>query len=258
MSGKVILELDVGNTRLKWRARTSVVVGSGAESYLLGGLSQALNDISDSLSSIDVGTILVASVAGQNAAESIRCWSLNCWELEPEFAKVSEVCAGVDCGYDKIELLGIDRWLAVLAAHELSTRGALVVDCGSAITVDVLVAGRHEGGYIAPGMRLMLGSLFSDTAQVKVNFAAQDCLGPGKDTITAVNRGLLLMVVGLIERASAECKEGKGLPIFFTGGDAEVVMGLYRQANSECELYFVRDLVLDGLSLSCGSKLDAN
>ncbi|MDP1069535.1 type III pantothenate kinase, partial [Klebsiella pneumoniae] len=66
--------------------------------------------------------------------------------------------------------MGVDRWLAMLAAWQRVGQSCWVVDCGSAITLDLLDAeGRHQGGYILPGLRLMQQSLLGNTAEVRVD-----------------------------------------------------------------------------------------
>ena len=77
--------------------------------------------------------------------------------LEPAFgaavtryAATREAC-GVTNGYDQPERLGVDRWLALIGAHE--GRDCIVIDAGSAITVDLLRGdGRHLGGAILAGV----------------------------------------------------------------------------------------------------------
>ena len=99
-----------------------------------------------------------------------------------------------------IESLGVDRWLALLAAHRHApTEPLMVLDCGSAITLDLLVVGgRHLGGYIVPGLALMRSSLLSETAGVAVEALSSVTSCPGRDTSTAVGHGLPLMAaVGL-------------------------------------------------------------
>ena len=49
--------------------------------------------------------------------------------------------------------LGVDRWLACLAAHRTYQQDVLVIDAGTAITIDIVTSnGIHLGGYIIPGM----------------------------------------------------------------------------------------------------------
>jgi type III pantothenate kinase len=62
-------------------------------------------------------------------------------------------CMGITNGYSQPERLGVDRWLALIAARQLVNGDCIVIDAGSAITVDLLSAdGRHLGGAILPGI----------------------------------------------------------------------------------------------------------
>ena len=102
------------------------------------------------------------------------------------------------------------------------------MDCGSAITIDfVLPGGRHLGGYILPGLRLMKESLKLGTRNVAIDpdSEAEELLAPGRRTVEAVNHGIYMAAVSAINRVYAEVcdMEGVALPLLLTGGDARVV-----------------------------------
>ena len=62
-------------------------------------------------------------------------------------------CMEVTNGYDQPERLGVDRWLTLIAATQMIDGDCIVIDAGSAITVDLLRAdGQHQGGAILPGI----------------------------------------------------------------------------------------------------------
>ena len=146
--------------------------------------------------------------------------------------------------------MGVDRWLAVLAAYGEWQQACLIVDCGSAVTVDMVDNdGRHRGGYIAPGIQLMRRALFRDTDAVKVAALTPGSqVDPADNTADAVNRGLLLMVVGLVTEAHrwlmTECKTP--VAVVVTGGDGEPVGAML----ASIEAHIRPDLVLDGLALA--------
>lgn len=247
-----VLELDIGNTRLKWRVRSAqVVLGSGAVAYFDLGVAVALQAITHECLGLNVETVLVGSVAGSVVDKLVRRWALSELACEPLFAEVAECSNGVSCAYDDVAKFGVDRWLGLLSAHRLSSVGAIVVDCGSAVTVDVLVAGEHQGGYIVPGFRLLSTSLAKDTSKVKADFVAPKNLSLGQNTADCVNHGVALMVLGLVEKVVSSVSERDGdLPIIFTGGDGEIVMKWLLASGFKGWSDYVADLVIDGLELA--------
>ena len=94
--------------------------------------------------------------------------------------------AGVVNGYADPSLLGVDRWVAVVGAYH-RVRGAVVVaDIGTAATIDVVAAdGRHRGGYIVPGPRLMVASLLGGTSDLAAFRASSP---PGGASASTLNR----------------------------------------------------------------------
>lgn len=242
-----ILELDVGNTRTKWRLLES----SGAA--LRGGADTAelkSGRLPESLVALRPQRMRVANVAGAAAAEALAGWARGRSGLSLELAQVESPCAGVTCAYRDTRRLGVDRWLALLAAHRRNPAPALVVDCGSAVTVDLLGAGgRHLGGYILPGLAPMRRALYRDTDAVKAAelLTPGMSLAPGRDTDAAVNRGLPLMVLGAIDRAAQElARDGGPEPeLWLTGGDGHFFSSLCDRPHQ-----LIPELVLDGLALS--------
>lgn len=242
-----ILELDIGNTRGKWRLLEegeAVARGVFATGELRSGqLPQALRQLRPT-------RVRAANVAGPEVAAGLGSALRDSQSSAVEFALVRGECGGVICGYRDPAQLGVDRWLAVLAAHRRDPAPALVVDCGSAITLDLLgTGGQHLGGYILPGLGPMRRALYSDTDAVKVpdTLAPGMSLGPGRDTLEAVNRGLPLAVLGAADRALEHLRQAAGVEplLWLTGGDGELVSSLCPWAHQ-----LLPELVLDGLALS--------
>jgi type III pantothenate kinase len=159
--------------------------------------------------------------------------------------------AGVDLAcplasrYVEPGALGADRWVAALAAHRL-VGAAIVVDCGTALTVDAVSAeGVFLGGCIAPG----LGTIASGLAARAPALPAVDPRGrvalPALTSADAVNAGTVLGFCGMVGRLVADLRAATGLheaPGLLTGGDAEVV-----QQHAGLSLEPVPDLVHQGL-----------
>jgi type III pantothenate kinase len=144
--------------------------------------------------------------------------------------------------------LGVDRWLALLAAWSERGSACLVVDAGSAMTLDFVSGhGRHLGGYIVPGLNLMQRSLFTGTAGARIQPQSRDAdyrPEPGRDTDTAIRHGCLGMAADFV-RASLAGIEG-GADLFITGGDADT---LSPHIDTDSPVRIRPTLVLDGLAL---------
>lgn len=190
--------------------------------------------------------VRIACVAGDRGGITERFE--DAYGVRPEFAEAAPELAGVTCGYDEPTRLGVDRWLALVAGWNAVRRAVVVVDLGTAATLDFVTAdGRHQGGYIVPGLGLMAAALARETAGVRVAGDLAPDLGPGRSTAQAVRRGSTAMLVDFIGASVARFVEvdGDSPDVFLTGGDAELVAG-----RLPFPVRVEPDLVLDGLALA--------
>lgn len=240
----MILEIDQGNTRLKWRLiEVGVVVRRGGEFNSNIEFDNWLELILEH----EVSGVRAATVAGKGWQKRIGESIKRLAGLDVQFAKVEPEAVGVKCGYDDPSKLGVDRWLAVLAASKLTPGACLVVDCGSAMTVDFWSGSEHMGGYISPGYELMRRALYGQTAQVKFAGAAEHCLEPGRSTGDAVNAGLWASMVGSVIAAKIRLSEllgGVEVSLVVSGGDGERLIEVLEGAD------YYPELVMDGLGIS--------
>ncbi|MDK1025569.1 MAG: type III pantothenate kinase [Gammaproteobacteria bacterium] len=242
----MILDLDVGNTRVKWRTShaTGGVISHGA----------CLRDNThwiEHLALKDIDRVRISNVAGQKIKQQLQRFYTEQIAITPEFASSRSQLIGVRNGYVEPERLGVDRWLAVLAAFNRSNSSCCVVDCGSAITIDYVSAnGTHEGGVIAPGIELMRRALLADTQEIEIRSEDVDTdhsIPAAHTTEKAVELGLKYMEAGLVEIACNRYEKlFKEVPeLFLTGGDAQIVSNLISQDHE-----VIPHLVLDGLALA--------
>lgn len=246
------IEIDAGNTRLKWRLRDESGVSATSVASSPSEIAEAIASRAVSVGAADsqapIGRVRIASVRSPDALADFVAECRDLFSLDPQVARVVQGHAGVIIRYPDTSRLGVDRWLAMLAANAASSKACLVVDCGTALTVDKLNAlGEHCGGYILPGLALMRRSLEENTRiRLDVGFEVGG-LSLGHSTDEAVYHGSLAAAVALIvttlEDASAwggECE------LLVTGGGAVELMPhlLGRGAR------LVPDLVLEGLSLA--------
>lgn len=236
-----ILDIDVGNSRTKWRMRAN-------DSVTRGAIDRAHILESGEWPKHSPARIRVSNVASQDHARQLSVWLQSHFGIAPEFARTVRFAAGVTCGYEDPARLGVDRWLAMLAARQLSNRPFILFGLGTAGTADFVDGqGVHKGGFIVPGLRLMTEALFGGTADVQVTFEVSSRRAPGTDTPSAVRRGVVLMLADFvnasIRRFEATCAD-KPL-IYLSGGDAEVISPL---VDAVVEIH--SELVLDGLALA--------
>lgn len=232
----MILEIDAGNTFVKWRCRRDpgAIVASGR--WPTGEFGEtSLKDCPDTPQKV-----WVSSVAGLQFEQQLSGAVASAWGIPVNFARTAAAAAGVRNSYADPARMGVDRWLAMLAAWQRLRQPCCIVDCGSAITVDLLdTEGRHEGGYILPGLRLMRQLLEGATAGILVDRDINEfSLLPGRDTSSAVAQGANMAFTALAHWLR-EWSASRHLLV--TGGDGELFCELAGQGE------FVPDLVLDGL-----------
>lgn len=243
----MILDVDMGNTRIKWLLRDDELNILQQGAFVEADLESNLIALPKSINSVRV-----ASVRPSLHNRFDRLCEQH-WQLKPEYASVSQSFAGVINAYDDIEQMGVDRWLGIIAASTLCSSSGLVVSAGSAMTVDLLDECRqHLGGFIVPGLRLMRESLYRDTDQVKLDNIDYDTeLGAGKSTQEAVASGLVLMQLGLIQQ-SLHRLNASTVTIVVTGGDGELLCKMIESNNcssSKVSVIYEPNLIFKGLAL---------
>jgi type III pantothenate kinase len=208
---------DIGNTRAKfWVCESGVIKVRSVIAY-----ERRVENIISWLSSSAIerpDAILVASVLDLDAENLFSQSCHDKWQRIPQYARSSAQYAGVLNAYgERAASLGVDRWLGLIAAHG-AQEDVCVVDCGTAITIDVLRRnGQHSGGYILPGFGLMLDALCQETQRVRVDATIADGLALGRSTSEAVIHGALMAVVSLVEHVVAQSP----IRLILTGGDAD-------------------------------------
>lgn len=233
------LWLDLGNTRLKyWLTDPTGTLEHGAELHLQSPADLLLG-LTDRFASFAASQVFISSVLDARANQRIKK-TLARLNIPVQFAQVLPECQGLVTGYDDPARLGIDRWLQVLA---LAGQGQqyLIVGCGTALTLDLLDDQQHLGGYILPSLYLQREALALGTRRVQVPEGAFDNLDAGRCTEDAVHHGILLGLVGAIEKILRHNPQRK---LVLTGGDAALFASFINAPNG----LSIRDnLLLDGL-----------
>ena len=214
------LLVDAGNSRIKWMLWTA---GRAGETGALS--TRAFRDGEATLPESGYQHCIASNVAGESVADRLRQGPGALAELQ--FVQTAAEQGGVVNAYDEPGRLGVDRWVALLGARAEFDSACLVVDAGTAVTLDALAAdGRHLGGQILPGAPLMMSALADGTSDLP-DIAASPGNAPvaadvfATHTDDAIRRGAWTAVVGAIEHAHRclQAREGAAR-LVLTGGDA--------------------------------------
>ena len=226
------LLVDIGNSSIKWTwlAATAVVGKVNSQVHRDQDFSQLLDEHWSEMRTPD--TIWVANVAGPAWPQHLSSWTRQFWGISPIYVETEPAAFGVQAGYVDYRLLGVDRWLA------------MIVDCGTAATIDVVGAhGQHLGGYILPGVDSSRRALLEFTRIPRVRHVdvASDI---GDDTATAIELGGRLAIAGVIKHAMniVEVK-APAANLFLAGSEADL---LRRWLPPETR--WTPHLVLEGLA----------
>ena len=242
------LQLDVGNSGGKWRLLEDEAVL--ARGRLVPGDAQQRREFLDCSDSLDA--VWIASVASEEADQQLAAMLRERWDLEPWFARTPARTGDLENSYREPHRMGVDRWLAMLAARACCSQRLCVVDVGSALTIDIVAAdGRHEGGYIIPGPELMERALLRDTQRVRYADSEAVSLAPGTDTGSAVGNGIALAQCGAVELALQRLEAEGPLELFLAGGGAQFMARFL-----ERQVRIREDLVFEGLALLRGATGD--
>ena len=234
------LFIDIGNSRIKFwlvsQGRIEAKFSYANEEQMLDWLNHPR----------DFSRVVVASVRSKEGTEQLL-QRMNIVLNMAVFISYDE--AILASSYENPQQLGIDRWLATLAAKTIRTHSqpAIIVDAGTAMTIDVLSAdGKHLGGYIVPGLRMQVQALGQHTHKVQVQDPQWRALNIGQNTKDCVSHGALAATVALIRQAKKDLEKEQSMPalLYLTGGDAEFIRPFVAEAE------YIQELVLLGLMVA--------
>lgn len=234
------LEIDQGNTRLKWRFE-----GKGMSSGSFEHLAAQLKKQTIRL------VRLVSVCSHQRSQHLINSLILQSPQpIEWRIAASRAECMQVKNAYDNPEQLGADRWSAVIAAatdHQCHGKAIAVLGCGSAVTIDLIDKDKkHLGGAIAPGFKALQQGLRDATS---INFKplkSLSCTTPGTTTHDAIDWGVRMTVSGCIDQALRYCQQSfaDDWQLVVHGGDSALLLPYI---DNSIDAAFCPELVLDGL-----------
>ncbi|TRX55232.1 type III pantothenate kinase [Thalassomonas sp. M1454] len=207
--------IDIGNTRAKYvienDQRLSAITNTACINIL-----QELETLTE------INSIIIVAVANQSVVDEIAVWAKS-QSIKFQQLNTQANTFGIINGYQDYQQMGADRWIAVLGAQALyPNHNLLIVDSGTATTFDVLAAsGNHLGGWIVPGVELMINSLFDNTDKVKGVINKVESIEFGLNTNDNVNYGCWAASNALVDYAVLQAKQSGVVidRVIFTGGN---------------------------------------
>ncbi len=254
----MLIVIDAGNTRTKWAVLTSD--GHLGEMQITPNKTLAQSILKDNL--VGAEKVVIANVAGDVMAQQLL--NIMPAHVAVTFLEASNEACNIVNRYQDIAALGVDRWAAAIAVWNQLQQPAIVVNAGTAITIDSLTVdspfeltvlertiskkGVYLGGTIMPGLYAMHHGLDSHTANLPPVSMGEVVEFP-VNTYDAMKTGCMNAVVGsiLLQMEQLE-KQCAFLPkIVITGGDAVKVAHALKIHVKH--VVVAEDLVLQGLAL---------
>ncbi|THB75156.1 MAG: type III pantothenate kinase [Gammaproteobacteria bacterium] len=242
------LLIDIGNTRIKWAylqdSESCKLTEHGCVQHNKQLGSEVLKQIE---APAKLSAIYVSAVTDDLNSQRIKRQLQDLHDVPVQMIKTQiDSCGVINC-YEQPELLGVDRWIAMIGAYSQaqSGHGVVVVDVGTAVTIDVVGSdGKHLGGTIAPGLALMRNSL-SQNAQRLMLVEDADINAVADNTQDAIASGTMWSIVGNILQTEQRLglDQNSNIDYFITGGDAQQLL---QYLPSRYQL--VNDLILQGLA----------
>ena len=235
-----LMTIDSGNTHVKWGLHDGI--NWLEQGTIAQDKSILLQQEWESLPTPH--GIIISNVSSIETKKKLSEF-LSCWKVEPRWITPLVYQCGVRNYYADPSLLGSDRWAALIAAWNWQKKGCLVIDVGTAMTVDALSdTGEFLGGIIVPGFKLMKKSLTTNITTLQ-NQEGEFSDFPN-NTANAIHSGTVHALVGTVNRMSELFSVTLGhMPkCIISGGASQQLMS---ELNMDASV--VDNLVLEGLVL---------
>jgi len=233
------LLIDIGNTRIKWQHRDE-------KNIILSGSILVENFMDIDFSTIkSIDKIIIANVNSSIVLDKMR-EILNVFKC-PIIEASTDSNKYLINDYEDIKMLGVDRWMAALGAWKLYQRSLLIINAGTAITIDLIDLDQKDkahfkGGMILPGIAISLGVLNNSTNLINTEIGKNQY--PSLNTKDAVTTGIMTSIQGAVNLVCR--KLPSSLPILLTGGDANLIYEL-AEDDWKSRIKLEDDLIFEGL-----------
>lgn len=235
------LLIDIGNTRIKWQYRDR-------KKILLSGdmLVENFMDI-DFLQIKSIDKILVSNVNHKIVLEKIE---KSLQKFKCPFVEINAQSNNIMTNnYEDKSQLGVDRWCTAIGAWKRYGKSLIVINAGTAITIDLIELDKSKkpyfkGGMILPGIAISLAMLNNSTSLIDTELGKN--VFPSLNTSDAVTTGIFTSIQGAVNLIGRQFPSS--FPILLTGGDADII---YEQAEEEWKsrIKVEDNLIFDGLHM---------
>ena len=224
------LIIDIGNTRIKVAVVHNYDI---LHSKVYDSITE--DDVRDIVARYPATAAIVSSTRGNSDTV--------CYMLRPHVAHVvnfSPATTPIPLGndYHTPQTLGADRLAAAVGCAALyPEHDIMIVDFGTAITIDYVIDGRYRGGNISPGVTTRFRALADYTAKLPLCTATEVVLPYGRTTVEAIEQGVMRGVENEIRGyVEAFYVEKQKKCVIFTGGDAKYfVKRIKNTIFADCE-----------------------
>jgi len=224
-----------------WRLRTERDVTADELGILINNLFN-----SSSIRRDDINDIIISCVVPP-LLNTMEVLSHKYFNIKPVIVGPG-LKTGMPIHYDNPKEIGADRIVNAVAAYEKYRKALIVVDFGTATTFDCISKeGAYIGGVIAPGVTISCEALFQKASKLpRVEIFAKPKSVITKDTISAMNAGIIYGYAGLVDGIVSRIKKetGNQMTVVATGGLAPLLF-----EESECVEYVEEFLTLEGLMI---------
>ncbi len=224
---ELTLLVDLGNTRFKWV--TCAQGGLSEPCYQVRSGAREVTALVQAWQPLEPSRIVVASVLDKAFENRLAAEVSRELGVCVEWVRVPAAGHGIRVAYTDPAQLGVDRFVAMVGAREHQCGACVIVDCGTAVTIDALdESGRHRGGLILPGPGLMRKALCRGTAGIGATGRRQESGLFARDTETAISGGVIRTVAAAIDHISGDMGQILGAETvrILTGGDGEQILPL--------------------------------
>lgn len=268
--------IDLGNTRLKWACYQNMqITSTGGYTYDIDQFAEACSREWGEIPT--PSKVCVSSDVETDLSNALTQWIGAHWGVQVQIISPKSHAHGVKNAYKNPLQLGSDRWAALVAVKNNIKQAAIIIDCGTAITIDAITgSGVHLGGMILPGVQLMRDSLLKGTHKIETTTLANvityendnkkmPLASLTNNTLDGIKSGVLTAIIAFINSAVDHAKstlsksavtlttttlssvsQQNHIPIqsIITGGDAEILLPLLDKSFMHRP-----QLVLEGLAI---------